>query len=300
MNATPTRIRALIPLTVTLLSPLHHGAGVSGNTAILRTQEGVNPWTGEDFVVPFVSGNSLRHAIRHACAEVTLAAVEAKLGSLSKPMVDLLYSGGALASPGTPQVDIEAHRRLDGSWAPAGLLGYASRGQIWAGSLYVQMLLPVCAENTWRMPHHPHLINHPHASRPAASLCNEDFGTRHDVVGSAADRFLDAGLWLGLPDKDRTTQMIHERPVIKAGTVLYGAFELQGATVAHAQALRVAWEWLTSTGTLHLGAGRAQGYGLCRAEADWSQLPDLDVDFVATLQQHRDEVMELLAKAAGK
>ena len=52
-------------------------------------------------------------------------------------------------------------------------------------------------------------------------------------------------------------------------------------------------------GTLHLGAKRAQGYGLCRAEVDWSPLPDLDASWVARLGEHREELMRLLADAAG-
>lgn len=295
-----TRIRALVPLTFTLLSPLHHGAGTSGNSAILRTEEGVNPYTGEDFVVPFVSGNSVRHMVRRACAEVTLATIEAQLDSLSKPLVELLYSGGALTSAASAQVDLQSHRRLDQLWPAAGLLGYASPGQIWAGSLHVDMLLPVCAENTWRMPHHPHLAQHPHAQRPAASLRSETFGTRHDAVGTEADRWISNDLWLGMQDKDQSVQMVTDWPVVKSGTLLYGALTLEAATVGHAQALRVAWEWLNAHGTMRLGGKGRQGLGLCRAEADWSQLPDLDADWVGQLSGHRDELMGLLTQAAGK
>jgi len=51
---------------------------------------------------------------------------------------------------------------------------------------------------------------------------------------------------------------------------------------------------------MHLGAKRAQGYGRCKAEADWSALPDLDTGWVAELSGYRDELMALLAQAAGK
>lgn len=291
------RITATIPLTVTLLSPLHHGAGTSGNTQILRTQEIVLP-DGTSAVVPWVSGNSLRHAIRHACAELTLAGVGARPGTVTKQVIDLLYSGGALTSSETAQVDLGVHRRLDALWAPAGLLGYAGRGQIWAGTLYADHLNLVCEENAWRLP--ARLAGHPHARLSAAALRDEDFGTRHDTVGTTVDRWLDMDLWVGLPEKTRTTQMIYDWQVVRAGAVLSGGLRLAAATVAHAQALRAAWEWLTAGGTMHLGAKRAQGYGLCRVDADWSALPDLDVDFVAALREHADEVMGMLAVAAGK
>lgn len=298
LTTTAERITTTIPITLTSLSPLHHGAGVSGNTQMLRTQPAVNPHTGEEYTCPIVSGNSLRHAIRHACAELTLGAVNATPGSLSKPLVDLLYSGGALTGAGGSNVDLAGHRRLDGLWAPAGLLGYAGRGQIWAGSLYTDILLPICRENTWRMPEQLH--SHPLADRPVASLREEDFGTRHDIVGTSADRWLDHDLWIGIDDTSRSSQMIYDWQVVKAGTVWYGSLRLAAATVDHAQALRVAWEWLNASGTMHLGAKRAQGYGLVKAEADWSALPDLDANWVGQLAQYGDELMALLAEAAGK
>lgn len=294
---TQPRITVTIPLTVTLLSPLHHGAGTSGNTQLLRTQTIVLPDT-TTAVVPFVSGNSLRHAIRHACAELTLTTIDAKPGTISKPVIDLLYSGGALTASDTAQIDLRTHRRLDDLWAPAGLLGYAGRGQVWSGTLYVDHLNLVCQENAWRLP--ARLANHPHTKLSAAALLDEDFGTRHDTVGTGVDRWLDWDLWTGMPEKDRTTQMIYDWQVIRPGAVLYSTLQLAAATIAHAQALRTAWEWLTAAGTMRLGAKRAQGYGLCRVEADWSALPELDAGFVSKLQQHSDEVMAVLAEAAGK
>lgn len=299
LTNTGQRITATVPLTVTLLSPLHHGAGVSGNTQLLRVQPAIDPTTGREYRSPMVSGPSLRHAIRHALAETTLARLGAEPGSLTKPLVDLLYSGGALTSgnsssnESSSNIDLDTHRRLDQLWPAAGLMGYAGRGQIWAGSLYVDHLLPLCKENLWRTP--DRLKDHPMAQRPVASLRDEEFGTRHDVVGTTSDRWIDKDLWTG----DTTTQMIYDWQVVKSGTVWWGTLRLAGATLGHVQALRVAWEWLTASGTLHLGAKRAQGYGLAKVEADWSQLPELEPDWVGQLHEHRDTVMSLLAAAAG-
>lgn len=292
-----TRYTATIPLTVTLLSPLHHGAGTSGNSQLLRTQEIVLP-DGTAAVVPFVSGNSLRHAIRHACAELTLEAVNAGRGELTKPVVDLLYSGGALTSSDTAQIDLAGHRNLDRAWPAAGLMGYSGRGQIWAGTLYVDHLCLVCAENAWRVP--GRLAEHPHASLSAAALRDDEFGTRHDVIGTSVDRWVDVDLWTGMPEKTRTSQMIYDWQVVKTGATLWGTLRLAAASLAHVQMLRVAWEWLTAAGTLHLGAKRAQGYGLCRVDADWGTLPSPDPSVVEAMRDRAGEVLALLAAAAGK
>lgn len=292
----PARFSATIPVTFTSLSPLHHGAGVSGNTQILRTQPAINPNTGEEFVSPIISGNSVRHAIRDALAEATLTRLGAQPGTLSKALVDLLYSGGALTGGGdASNVDIAGHRNLDTLWPAAGLLGYAGRGQIWSGSLYAQILLPVCRENAWRMPHHPHLREHPMAQVSVNTLREEDFGTRHDVTGTHADRWVGLDMWGA-----GTNQMIYDWQVMKAGTIWYGTLQLAAATPQHAAALKTAWDLLTADGTMHLGAKRAQGYGHVAVEADWSAVPPVDGTWLDAVAEHRDELLALLNAAAGK
>ena len=63
----PDTTSTRIAYTATLLSPLHHGAGTSGNTARLRTQEVVQP-DGSIAHIPFLSAASIRHALRERLA----------------------------------------------------------------------------------------------------------------------------------------------------------------------------------------------------------------------------------------
>ena len=56
-----------IDIVATLTSPFHHGAGSSGNTSILRTQDVIQP-DGTAARVPFLSAASVRHALRDALA----------------------------------------------------------------------------------------------------------------------------------------------------------------------------------------------------------------------------------------
>ena len=277
---------AHIPIVLTLLSPLHHGAGTSGNTQLLRVEEITLP-DGTGAMVPFVSGNSVRHAIRAACAELLLDRAGAQPGSLPKPVVDLLYSGGALTAGSGANVDLDAFRRLDGAWPASGMLGYASKANIWAGTLFVDHVHVVCAENGWRLP--AHLAGHPHATLPAAQLRGEAFGTRHDPVGTAADRWLDTDLWTG-----QSNQMIFDWQIVTAGTVWWTTLHLAAATPGHVHALHEAWTHLTADGALRLGAKRAQGYGLARVDSiDWQGLdavaatytPQTGVDHLALLAE---------------
>src|SRR5690606_538742 len=144
---TPQTIDVTIPVVFSCLSPLHHGAGVSGNTQLQRVQELVDE-NGRLVTVPFVSGNSLRHKIRVAAAQHLLESIEVEFGTLRKEVVDLLFTGGALTTTGANidleafrrlenLIDLEAFRRLENLWPASGLLGYAARSHIWSGSLFV-------------------------------------------------------------------------------------------------------------------------------------------------------------------
>lgn len=285
----PALATLTIPVTLTLRSPLHHGAGTSGNTQILRTQEITLP-DGTPTVVPYVSGSSLRHEIRAAAADHLLATVGARPGSLRKQTVDLLYSGGVLSSSGS-NVDLTTHRRLAELWPALSLLGYAGRSNIWSGTLSVDHVHLVCADNTWRLP--AHLADHPHTSIPAAAARDEDFGTRHDILGSNPGRWVETDLWTG-----DTTQMIFDWQVVRAGSVLYTTLRLTNATPGHITALAAAWRQLEDPdGCIHLAAKRAQGYGLAHAEAP--AMPDPDPDYSQYLADNATEILELLDTAAG-
>lgn len=283
----------VIPLTLTLRAPLHHGAGTAGNTQILRTQEIVLP-DGTPTVVPYVSGSSLRHEIRQAAADHLLASIEAPPGSLRKPVVDLLYSGGVLTSSGS-NVDLDVHRRLTELWPALSLLGYAGRSNIWSGVLSVDHVHLVCSDNAWRLP--AHLANHPHASLPAAAARDEDFGTRHDILGGPPGRWVEADLWTGT-----TTQMIFDWQVIRAGSVMHTALRLTNATEGHIDALTATWSHMADPdGCIHLAAKRAQGYGLCHVDLPHGapETATAGVVYRDRLREHGAEILTLLDKAAG-
>ena len=124
-----------IPLTLTALSPISHGAGTSGNTQLLRTREVVGP-DGSRASVPYVSGNSLRHTLRAALAWHLVRTLEVEDGSLAKRTVDLLWSGGALTTTGN-QADLDMIRRVHQLVPGLGLFGYSAKSDITAGTLWV-------------------------------------------------------------------------------------------------------------------------------------------------------------------
>ncbi|KZS63116.1 hypothetical protein [Mycobacterium ostraviense] len=289
-----------IPITATLTEPLHHGAGTAGNTSLLRTQDIVLPG-GRHALVPFVSGNSLRHLLRDALAWSIVDTLAVPDQSLHKQVVDLLWSGGAITSTGA-ETDLGMRRAVDDVLPSLALLGYAAGADIIAGTYYSPNLHLVCSENAWRLP--PPWRDHPLAARGAGSYRGEEFGTRHDVSGTAVDRYV---AMLGDITAPKTTQMIYDVQVIKPGAVLTGvAHVTAAATLDQQTVLAAAWDLAAPAGpdavrTTHLGAKSATGYGTCRLDIDLSGLsthPDPLTWWHEHLAGRADEVVPLLDRLA--
>ena len=299
-----------LPLTLTALDPISHGAGTSGNTQLLRVQDVLQP-DGRRVSVPYVSGNSLRHTLRAALAWHLVRTIALPDKSLPKAVVDLLWSGGALSETGN-QVDLETARRVSATLPALSLMGYSARSDITAGTLWADNVHLVCQENRFRLP--ARLADHPHADLPAGAMRGEAFGTRHDVRGSAVDRYIamlgdpagDGGLDLAVPVEPATTQMIYDMQVIKPGAVLWTGLHLLTPTPGHIAALAVAIDEampiVDGRRILALGGKRSTGYGSCAVEADLTGLGDLAAlraAYEAHLREHRDTIITMLKDVVG-
>jgi len=278
-------------LTITLTAPLHHGAGTSGNTALLRTHEITLP-DGTHTRVPFVSANSVRHGLRDALAWHAARELNIPDGSLAKGVVDLLWSGGAVTATGA-QVDLDIARRVDDVFPALGLLGYAAKSDIVAGTLRVSDLEVVARENAWRLPADLQAL--PHAQQGVAAYRTEEFGTRHDITSTPVARFVDAA------QQVTGTQMIYDVQALKAGTVLYGTVSLTpAATEGHRVALGAALALWAPDGIVRLGAKSALGYGAATVTGvDWATVNDQLVEWTGHIAHERDAILTLLADLAA-
>lgn len=285
-----------LPLTLTALSAISHGAGTSGNTQLLRTRDIITP-DGKRASVPYVSGNSLRHTLRAASAWHLLRTLDTEDCSLPKRTVDLLFSGGALSTTGN-QSDLEMNRKVHQLLPALGLFGYSAKSDITAGTLWADDVELVCAENTNRLP--GRLTDHPHAKLPNGALRTETFGTRHDIAGTPADRFMQ--LADGMFDATvETTQMIYDMQVIKPGATLYTGLHLATPTAGHVAAfftaLAEAAPEVDGRRVINLGGKRSTGYGQCALDT----LPEVETT-VSTrqdayedhLRDNRDDILTLL------
>lgn len=287
-----------VQLTATLTEPLHHGAGNAGNTSLLRTQDVILPG-GRQALVPFLSGNSLRHWLRATLAWDIVTHLDVADGSLSKLAVDLLWSGGAITSTGA-ETNLDLRRATADAVPHLGMLGYAAGSDITAGTLYMPNLHLVCAENAWRLP--AVFADHPLTQRGAGSYRGEEFGTRHDIAGTPVDRYVQLAGDIITP---KTTQMIYDMQVIKPGAMLTGTMHLTAsATDTHHRMLAAAIELAAPAGDdgirrTRLGAKNAAGFGACILDIDGLHIEGALEWWRAHLDTHADTLIGAVEKVVA-
>lgn len=248
-----TRHTGTITIFARALEPIHHGQGTEGNMSIIRRQDVVQR-DGTLARVPTISGNSVRHMIRDGGVRYALDAMGIPDGSLSKPVVDLLFSGGSLG--GKNGSTLAKARRVAELFPVLSLLGYSAGARIQAGRLEVHNLHLVCDENARRAP--MDLIAEHEASMAltmrAGAYVSDDFGTRHDAARIAsAQRYLaiedaakvDAGgekKGKAKAEKpDDSTQMIYSYETIAAGSCWYGGVDYRDITDREFDALKASF-----------------------------------------------------------
>lgn len=288
MTTTTTTIiphaETTLDVVVDLTSPFHHGAGSSGNTSILRTQDVIQP-DGTVARVPFLSSGSIRHALRDALTWHTVHTIGVEPESLSKILSDVLWSGGAVSQTGA-RTDLEMMRRVEKYYPALMLLGYAAKSSIITGALRASDCILVCAENDWRLPEGLR------GRRRAAAYRTEEFGTRHDQATSQAGRYITIA-----EDADiGTAQMIWDIQALAAGSRLYGTLSLTpAATPMQKIAFYAALELWAPKGKVYLGAKTAQGYG-AGIIRDWAGYGEALESWTRHLDTHAEEIKALLGE----
>lgn len=235
--------------TAIALDPIHHGAGTEGNTQILRMQDVMLP-DGTQARVPFISGNSIKHMIRDGGIRFALEAMGIEAGTMSKGVVDLLFSGGALTKSGTA-VNLERARDIAALFPILSVCGYAAGNFMQASKIRVEHLHMMCSENKWRAP--SVIDGEPLFGMRAACARVEEFGTRHEptreptvfALLTDADRGVRMRQITGdvqEGESAKSQQMYYEFQVVAAGTKWFGGLVFNDMSDLEMAALRSALE----------------------------------------------------------
>lgn len=327
-----------LDIRATAVEPIHHGAGTSGNTQILRVQDVILP-DGSEARVPFVSGNSLKHMVRDGMVRFALDSMAVPDGTLSKSVVDLLFSGGHLGK-GKGAVDLSKVRRLSELFPVLSVCGYSAGNHMEASKLACDMLHFVCRENEWRLP--ADLEGHPHLRVRVAQFRKTEMGTRHEstrdprvsrMLTAEAQKAIADDAAEGLKSKDKaerkdktkTTQMIYDFQVIAPGSVWWGAVHFKDLTDYELAALKAGIAYSVTPicegrFQMRLGAKGSVGFGRVNAEfggfvrtvdcpsytestaicpVSRDALPPELGDYVAHLRANKAEIMQFLEEVAG-
>ena len=183
------RVTGKLELVGRALEPIFHGSGSIGNTQCLRTQRIYSETVSKVVKLPFISGNSLKHLIRVGAAKFAIKAMGIEDGSLSKPVVHLLFSGGALGKKGST-VRLDKARELEELFPVLSLCGYSAANVMPPAKIRTDHIHLVCLENSFRLP--SNLLDKEEATMRANEFREEEFGTRHEVtrVDNMARRLL--------------------------------------------------------------------------------------------------------------
>lgn len=272
MNKTEERYSGKLDYTAIAIDPIHHGAGSEGNTQLLRTQDILLP-DGTPTRVPFISGNSIKHMIRDGGVRFALEAMGINAGALSKALVDLMFSGGALTKSGSA-VNLAHARKIAEIFPILSLCGYSAGNFMQASKINVSHLHLVCSENTYRIP--VHLREDPQINNRAMVARAEDFGTRHEpttdslvfgLLTTDSQEKQNADTRMNQHKKQRKSQqMIYDFEVIRPGSKWFGDIIFNDLTQFELASLRSALERAavsTHDGALlfHIGAKSSVGMG---------------------------------------
>jgi len=315
--------------TALALDPIHHGAGSSGNTQVLRRQDIILE-DGTRARVPFVSGNSWKHKIRESGAQFALDAMGIENG-LKKSVIDLLFSGGSLSKTGSA-VNLSQARKLEKLFPIAAICGYSAGNTMSSSKLIVEPMHLVCAENRYRV--HTELTDHiapALLTQKSAAYLSEDFGTRHEQKNPNIAKLLEVDQRNALEaaishnvmethtDKGDSIQMIYEFETIKSGAQFFGAIHFRGLSKLELAALQSALSYGCDGTTpdqkmiYRVGAKSSVGFGRVAVQWHGSLREDIrppnfedlqaltsfaNTDTIAMyiehLRQHKDEILSAM------
>lgn len=267
----------------TVLSPLTHMARTEGNEAVIAREAVVTPqgirW------VPVVTGNALRHRMVREPAARFLLDRWGCVGTMSMPMLNLLFHGGNLTGS-TNRVDTDGTANVF-RWLPIlKLLGGALPDAILPSSLRMGRGVLACRENASRL-QAMFGDDVPAGLRTAESFCDSYQYTRGDARKTVLDA-PEAG------KLDDSNLMIFSGQCVVSGSILCHRIVVEHANDLELGCLLLAIShWRSAGGTV--GGQASRGHGVL----DTLLRHDLDYDgliaaYIAHVDAMKDEAIAWL------
>jgi hypothetical protein len=285
----------------TLTSPMAHGADEkSGNVNLFRRHRVVNPLTGEQSFVPFMSGNAVRGVWRDMVMARFCELVGVSPKALPSSRVHALFSGGGVEKGADgASVNLRVRdqaREMCPAWD---LFAGCTDQQIMQGRIRVHDAVLVCAENDWLV--FPHL-------NPGVEMTAEALATFSDSLPEAAEL---TQLRLGTrhAHKDYAgsegAQMIFNTEVVLGGAQFVHSFQIYGIDGVSPITAACLADLVTNFRDWGVvGASNARGLGLIAFDAyqpgpGTPTLPDPSI-YLAHVDRNKDAMREWLMRVGDE
>lgn len=273
-------------LDMTALSSISHkDDGTNTTTALFRREPVIQP-DGAEELVPIVSGNSFRGALRRIGEELMRDVLEYE-GSLSLPAAHTLRSGGALRKVNGEPLSGSRLERLRSLIPQIAVFGGSTTGTMIKGRLQVGKVVPRVKETA-------HIL-----TRPATFPLSGQF----ELMGiERYSRFDDSDSGdFPQPSGDNAKStghlMRYEIETLPAGTQFESWSRMTRATGDQIAFFTEVLKVFAESG--RLGGRQAIGHGMIRLDSDQHVLggaPVEDVDWRESLLRHKDEAVSALAE----
>lgn len=275
--------------TITAQSPIHTGGNAeAGNKSLFRRQTVYSPDQDEFIEVPNIHGNSVRGHLRRLLLRDLLDRVDYTLRD--ERLYHSLLGGGILQKDGKAEIDAGLRREVRAALPPIDLLGMATGNQMFAGTVNVAMMYPVCEELNFR--------NDTQTEHSFYEFLGDEFGTR------MAEEPDDAGLSdveFDMDEEDgeddQSMQQIYEYEVLAPGTRFEHEFTLKShASELTRSALLHGIHLWQQEGTIGGMAATGQGELAFDYDVDLSARED----YLDHLDENREQVVDALDTISRK
>lgn len=274
----------VVDVDITAISSIVHrddSRAMSSTHTLFRREKILTP-TGDVAVIPIVSGNAWRGALRRL-GETLIAPILNYDGQLTPPAAHLLRNGGFLRKS-TTEMTPEDERHLKSLIPLIALFGGAGNGRIMSGKITVSKVIPVTADTLHLLP----FPIDPSAAVPTsihAVLGQESISHGNDLPPGVGD----------LTRDDASSPIRLDTETLIAGTQLAGQLRLHHLTPLEYAFARELLDTFAHHG--HLGGRTAAGHGRIRATTihrAQDQPEHADIDWRAHLSEHRDDALAAL------
>lgn len=261
--------------TLEAITPIFHGGDEkTGSTPILRTISLYDSRRDDYFVLPYISGNSIRGKLRRLIFQDLFQNIEYEPDLKEH---HIFYSGGVLESSEDVYgiINLDLRKKLRETIIPLSLFGASIGNQVIPGKLQVGHIFPICEEYSNFLPEIYRKF--PQAKKNVRLFTDETFITRRAELTKQQE-------------DEQAVQMKVDYECFIPGTVFYHWFVLDSPNELETSCFGRLLDLFQETP--FLGGRSSQGDGEIRINYDYNELDFKTPIYMQYLRDEKDKILE--------